>query len=798
MSTISKIANSSLKSNKSKSILIAITIALTTTLLTAIGITCANWAEMNKQITIERSGAFHGIYKRSTIDDLKVIENNIDLEKFGVSRIIGVSEYEDNDLALGYIDENAKVLSNVKFIEGDMPTKIDDIAIQDGYLKLLGKEAKVGDKIKIQYESRLTGDIKEREFNICGLIETSDFNIGNKSYSGIISRELLEKEESASNIEFNAYVVVKGEEKLSGNEIEAKVKSVAQDIGINEYEVKINEDYINATNPDMDVIGGAIAIVIIIILSSALVIYSIFYVSIITKVQEFGKLRAVGATKKQIKGIILREGMLLATISIPIGLLIGYFIGDVLIKKLLLMNEYNVGGFSLPIIIGAAVISYFTVFISLLKPMKVASKISPVEAMRYNGDENSKKKTREGYYFINIKRLTYANLSRNKKRTAITLASLGLSGILFMTMSTVMSSMNAEKMARNHSKGEFSFKLTNYTYGEEDEPLATDYNMVQENNPLGKDFREQLMQIPGVKEIITAGDAWIDYEVPSGEMQRSSIGGFDGEYVKELEENIVEGKIDYESLKKGDSVIYTYPSYAEEDGIKVGEKINITIYDGSNKFTKEFTVAAISYVGGEEFLVPDNVLNNLIKTDITSFVDIVVDKDDKELVEAKLKSIAEGEAFIKFNSIDDEIEIYEKALTLTKTLGYSLVIIIGVIGFMNLINTMITSIITRKRELGMLQAIGLSNKQLVRMLQIEGLFYTAGTLGITLTLGNIVGYIAFLVFKNSGASYAVYTYPLIPTIILVLSVLIGQLILTYIVSSNFNKESLIDRVRYSE
>lgn len=798
MSTISKIANGSLKSNKSKSILIAITIALTTTLLTAIGITCANWAEMNKQITIERSGSFHGIYKKATIDNLKVIKSNIDIDEFGLSRTIGASGYEDSSLILGYIDENAKTMSNLKLLEGKMPINIDDVAIQDGYLKLLGKEAKVGDKIKIQYESRLTGDIKEKEFNICGLIEATDFNIVNKSYSAIISDKFLEKEESADNIEFNAYIRVKGDEKLTGNEIEDKVKSVAKDIGINEYDVKINEDYINATNPDMSVIGGAIAIVIIIILSSALVIYSIFYVSIISKVQEFGKLRAVGATKKQIKAVILREGIILATISILVGLLLGYFIGDVLIQKLLLMNEYNVGGFSLPIIIGAAVISYFTVFISLLKPMKVASKISPVEAMRYNGGENSKKKTREGYSYINIKRLTYANLSRNKKRTAITLASLGLSGILFMTMSTVMSSMNAEQMARGHMKGEFSLGLTNYTYGNEDEPLATDYNMVQENNPLGKEFRDKLMKIPGVKEIITSGSAWIDYEVPSGEMQRSNIGAFKNDDIKELEEKIVEGEIDYESLKNGDSVIYTYPSYAEENGIKVGEKVSLTIYDGSNKFTKEFTVAAISYVGGDEFLVPEKVLDNLIKTDITSFVDIIVDKNDKKLVEENLKSMVEGEAFIEFNSIDDEIEVYENALTLTKTLGYPLVIIIGVIGFMNLINTMITSIITRKRELGMLQAIGLSNRQLVRMLQIEGLFYTAGTLGITLTLGNIVGYIAFLVFKNSGASYAVYRYPLIPTIILVLSVLVGQLILTYIVSSNFNKESLIDRVRYSE
>ena len=599
-------------------------------------------------------------------------------------------------------------------------------------------------------------------------------------------------------MEFNVYVRVAGEEKLSGDDIAYKAKVVAEDIGINEYEVRINEDYINAMKPDMAVVGGAIAVIIIVVLSSVLVIYSIFYVSIITKVQEYGKLRAIGATKKQIKSIILREGMVLATIAIPLGLLVGYFIGDVVIKKMLLMDKYNVGGFSLPIIISVMIISYITVFISLLKPMKIASKVSPIEAMRYNGEDTSKKKDREGYSEINIKRLTYANLSRNKKRTIITLASLGLSGILFITMATVMSSISAEELAKEGIAGDFQISLDNFTYGEGDEPIPSDYNMIQENNPLGKEIRDMLINTSGVDEIIIRESTWTEHETPSGEIQKGSISGFDEEELKHLEKNLVEGEVNYESLKNGEGVIYTFPSYAEENGIKVGEKVNLTIYDGSKTFEKEFTVEAICYVGGADFRVPNNVLDTMITTDITSSIDILVSDNAKENIEAMLKSIAEGNTFIELKTLDAEIKLYEDSLVLIKSLGYSLVIIIGVIGFMNLINTMITSLITRKRELGMLQAIGLSNKQLVRMLQIEGLFYTAGTLGITLTLGNVIGYIAYSAFKNSGASYASYNYPLTQTIILIVSVVLAQLLLTYVISSNFNKQSLVDRVRYSE
>ena len=148
--------------------------------------------------------------------------------------------------------------------------------------------------------------------------------------------------------------------------------------------------------------------------------------------------------------------------------------------------------------------------------------------------------------------------------------------------------------------------------------------------------------------------------------------------------------------------------------------------------------------------------------------------------------------------IDVEIASSELAIKITKIMGYSLVVLIGVIGFINLINSMITSIITRKKELGMLQAIGLTNKQLVQMLNKEAMFYTSFMLIGSLTIGNIIGYSAVQAMRKSGMSYAVYVLPINQMIIMIVCIVLAQFILTYLISKNFNKESLIDRVRYSE
>ncbi|MPM23715.1 hypothetical protein SDC9_70189 [bioreactor metagenome] len=163
-----------------------------------------------------------------------------------------------------------------------------------------------------------------------------------------------------------------------------------------------------------------------------------------------------------------------------------------------------------------------------------------------------------------------------------------------------------------------------------------------------------------------------------------------------------------------------------------------------------------------------------------------------------IESLDKKDEHLQSASIDKELEVANLSINSTKIMAYSLVVIIGIIGFMNLINSMITSIITRKKELGMLQAIGLTNKQLIKMLNIEAMFYTLTMLASSLTLGTGLGYIAVYAFRKTGASYASYEIPLIQIIIMIVFSIVSQLLLTYLISRNFNKESLIDRVRYNE
>lgn len=794
MINTTKIARSNLKQNKSKSILIIITIVLSTILLASVFMTCVDWNEANKERTRLYCGSQHGLFAGITQAKYNEVKAHADIESIGVVNGVGLKEYEDESkIGLSYMDKNAVDFNSMNLIEGKLPSKKNEIVLDDLALDRLGYEHKIGQKIKIQYDDYSKKGITDAEFILTGITTSSESSKTRRMYNAIVSEEYMKSTRDMNKENFNLYIRLKNTENLQGQEIIDKVNKVARDLDIPNYRVLVNEDYIKSLKPDSEVITWGALIGIVIILSSILVIYNIFYLSIVTKVQEFGKLRAIGATKKQIKSIVLKEGIFLSSIAIPLGTVTGYIINKLVINKIFFEGT-NIS--KLPIAIFVMLISFATVFVSLLKPMKVASKVSIIDAVRYNGEEKSNKKSRKGYESINIKRLSYANLSRNKKRTYITLISLSLSGILFIVVSSLLSSMDAEKLARDHFPYDLRISLDSYTFGDEDSP-ETEINILQTKNPLGQKFRDEISKMNGVKNIEIFKETKAELPEYNTEYKYHDFSSIDESDLGDLELYLQSGKIDLEKLKSGKEIILLSPELAKEINIEVGDKITITLYDGNEKVDKEFKVQAITSAPGT-FAVHNDAFNKLFKNDTTTSIGIYTEKDKYTDVKNYIESLDKKNEYLQSASIDKELEVANLSINSTKIMAYSLVVIIGIIGFMNLINSMITSIITRKKELGMLQAIGLTNKQLIKMLNIEAMFYTLTMLVSSLTLGTGLGYIAVYAFRKTGASYASYELPLIQIIIMIVFSVVSQLLLTYLISKNFNKESLIDRVRYSE
>ena len=149
-----------------------------------------------------------------------------------------------------------------------------------------------------------------------------------------------------------------------------------------------------------------------------------------------------------------------------------------------------------------------------------------------------------------------------------------------------------------------------------------------------------------------------------------------------------------------------------------------------------------------------------------------------------------------FKSYDEELGIAKQLIRTIQYTIYGLLIVIGIIGYISLINTMITSILVRKKELGILQAIGLSDKQLRQMIHREGMFFTLGTLVLSLTIGNGLGYLLVRIIINTQIlTISQYEYPITQTLVLIVAVVIGQIAITVFVNRYIHKQSLVERMR---
>lgn len=794
MLNTTKIAIKNLKSQKTKSILLVMTILLSAMLLTAVTLTCLGWNTYNQERTRQYSGTFHGIYSGLNDEEVEQVKTHIDIENVGLTNGIGVVKFEDEStIGLMYLDEVAFEFNQLTWIEGTLPTRKDEIVLDDLALAQLGVEPVLGQIITLTYGDYAHKEPITTEFVLTGIIKANEVAKVRKAYSGIVSENYMRTTRDMSKENFNALVTLAHTRSLSADDMTWQFEKVGNQFEIPKYRMMVNEDYINTLKPDPQIIIAIGVIGLIVILSSVLVIYNIFYLSVVTKVQEFGKLRAIGATKKQIRSIVFKEGMFLSIVGVPLGLMIGYLISEVVVRQILMISEPMS---KWPALVGVAVISFITVGMSIAKPMSVASKVSIIEAVRYNGQEIMTQKERKGYQSLNLKRLVLANLARNRKRTYVTILSLSLSGIIFIVMSSVMSSVDAREMARNHFPYDIEIGLTNYTFGDETSP-NTEINRLQLNNPLGEAFREELLALEGVNEIKVNHSLKAELKGYETEYRYHDISSVTEDNLDDLELYLEAGTIDLEALKSGEEIIITYAGLVKQSGIKVGDDLTLMLYDGDDVIEQTFKVQAITG-GPGTFGIHSEAFEKIVKTDTTDTVGLNTDEKQYESLKQSIQRIADQNEYLEVTFIDTEIEVYEVMIGMIKVIIYSLVLIVGMIGFINFVNTMITSLITRKKELGILQAIGLTDKQLIRMLNLEALFYTMITLISSIFVGGGLGYVAVYAFRKTGGSYATYHLPLGQMLLMVIFILVAQVILTILMSRSFNKQSLIERVRYSE
>lgn len=807
MKTTTKLSIANVKSNRSRSILIVISVMLTTMLLTIIALTGYGLIQYQKINAGQMYGEHYGGYIRVSQEIYDKMKIHAEFYNVGRMQTFGTADIDGADGMLAFWDDVTRQLSHFKLDEGTYPEKENEIAAQRGFFRHAGYEdAKIGDTVTLNYRIG-SGAYVTGEFVVSGFLPEQEANELRGLYGAYVSEAFYEQTVPKADRSYSVCFQVRNEEKLNEDGMEEKIESLAADLGVEESRVSVNHGYLMwLLDPGTETILICLCIAVLVVLFAALVIYNIFYVGIIQKVQEYGKLRAIGATKKQIKKILLKEGSILAGAGIAAGLLFGYAVSSAFFKWLLqrmyqnlsMTNTETVSVGNLPLMLLAAGISFVTVYISLQKPMRIAAGISPVEAMRYQEESGKGKGKRKGYRSMNVLRLTFSNLSRNKKRTITTILTMGLSCVMFVTVANVAGNMDIEYDARKYvEKGDFYITLDaslhDETYPE------NNINHVQQQNLMSGEWLDEIRNIDGVTKVETRSGILLQRTAETEEAEEPYC--FALAYSREDYEKLEtkRGTLNYDSAAANHEIIFGYDYWMEVYGYAIGDTVELTFFDGDREIPMTFTLAG-STEGDSTFILTEEQLQSLNVTEnMTHEVWVSCEKSKLVPVEEALKRLTAGSGYYEMTTYQDAYKLSKMSIGLTKGALYALLGIIGIIGFMNMANTLITSIITRRRELGILQAIGMTKRQLSRMLQMEGLVFTLGTLLVSMTLGNVFGYFAFLKCKSIGMiGIHVYRLPAAELIVMAAVLLLLQMILSVLMSRYLQKDALIVRIRHQE
>ena len=761
---IKRISSRNISANRKRNIFIILTIALASALLSAIVLYGFGVPQETQKLNQKTAQiVYHAISEQQG----KELYNQKEIAWVG--EFFNAFSEQVNHSTVNFTYANADMLKSQSMpYSGDLPTLEDEIVVQESFLDSLGYSNELGQTINIPFSDGTTHD-----FKLTGILNVKTGDIGR--YTAIISKELAEQQ-YGNNIGMDYYIGLKNAQNMSEEEATSYANTLAQQLEISDENVIVRSTYFNLKdeNRGSDMLFYFL-IGFITFVGSGIVIYSIFYISVASSIRNYGQLRTIGTTKRQIKKMVYREGKLLAAIAIPIGLIIGNVIGYFLVPA----GWYWLT--ALCVTVGVGLFAFIIVMISIRTPVKKAAAVSPMEALRY---------------------YDYKETMKEKTKSILTILSLSLGGVLVVLISTMLVSYDgvAEARGREFPTGEFNIQLNaNQSWDTADVSLAG----LQKKNLLNADFVNAIESMDGV----TGTKRWYytDAEYRVNDYDDNWIYGFAKEDVSVLEENLIAGTVDYNELVSKNGIILINDT-AENLSLsaQLGDEVEVDFLTKAGQtITKSYTIMGIVSNFSHPafnmcFAMPMELMNEACGMDCSGTVSVMAETNKSDTIEASLNQLIDGNHDLVMDTIEESITYYSRNQQLPFGALLIVAIIVVCFSFINLVNTTITNFLSRRQEIGMLQAIGLSKKQLIKMLCYEGMLYSVFATFVTLVLGAGLGFLCVQTVAKTINPYFYYSFPWLVILIYLAILLIVQFILISYTTGNLKKQSLVEQIRAME
>ncbi|OPA19453.1 ABC transporter permease [Bacillus cereus] len=647
-----------LKGNKKRTILTLIGIVLSVSLISTIGLFMNGTQISQIENTKKRQGySFHAVVLNYDESILKKIKYNPQIESFGLMSQGETVQVGEAAVKINFADDNALEFLKYSIIKGRLPSNDQEVAVDPWVLPYIKENIQIGDSF----------ELNEKKYKLVGFLSDSTYTQENK-----VGRLLTYKSKFSAG---EGKILVGISSKANFNEVLEGLKTISGENNIN-----ISNELIQLEKPGYNnsIMATLIITISIVVIATIVVIYNAFQISVVERTRQFGLLRSIGATRKQIRQIVLREATFLAVIAIPIGIICSLIALASLqfTFSLLMENSKAVSIFYVDwnILLVSSIITLLSVIASSLYPAYFAGKISPLLAissrLSIKKEQIKKQKNSMVKKPLSIPlSMAMKNVKRNKNRYTITILSIIISSVLFITFSYLMSVAFASKSFDELSvKSDITIKIV-------------------DNNPDHLAESEQVLH------------------------QLKSL------------ENI--------------SKVYEKKENSFETKLKDVTQSSATVKEIENTIGKSYTIT---------------IVNNY--------------------QENKTKK--------------------EEKLTL-QVLAYGFITVISLISSVNILNTITISIMTRRKELAALKSIGMSQKDLKKMITYEALIYGFSGSLQGIFFGCILSYIIYLAI--SDMLKMTWTIPYEACIITFVSALIISYLSVLNPLKKIQQDNIIDNIR---
>lgn len=792
---IALMSKQSLKSSRMRNFFVIITIVLASSLLTAILMFAIGQKQQVKNDLSHRQQVVYFNLTDKQVENLQADERI----SYQVKAKLGVRTQMDGfDVMPCYLSDLAEEIRVFATLEqGELPKEEHDIAVQAAMLKKMGIAPEIGSKLNLDFY-----DGSVETFTVSGILNGSEKVT---QFSILLSESYAENGSQLKDVPYEVYAKINGAADMGAEECKETMFRIGKEAGIDRKNISPSKAFLDSLSVNMQFVMLYGVVGAVILLACVLVIYGVFYLSVIGRIHQFGQLRTIGVTKKQMKKFVSYEGRMLYLRAVPIGILIGDIAGYFIIP-----DGFHIWN-TLWIILLVFAVIYVITMVSVHKPARLAAAVSPMEALRYVSQDGMKKSANKKLCRkLSPMGLGLMNFSKNRKKAIVTMLSLSLGGILFMTAATYMSSFDKMKYTR---QGYFADAEFHIEYAQSAIELNENgMSGMQAEMPLDSEMVQEISSLDGVKKVTEIKSFGVQFDYPKNDEYGNDdmIYPLAEEETKEIAKYLEDGSCDYDKLMSGDYILTAdNDNVAEIYGweFTVGDTVVLHYYDGSKMVEKDVTILGIlndEYNLGHDglegwFLMPEQaVLSWLSYDSLNAHLLVSTDTDKEETVQEALIEMLEKKSELNLETYAERKIVYEQIVNQMFAAISGLAIFIMMFSILSMMNTLITNIVTRKQELAMLEAIGMNKIQIRKMLLGESLFLVLVTVGVTTTIGTLSGYALSNMLYNMGAFYMAFQFPLNLAMIYVGVLIAVPLLITFVSMRSFSKEALVERLRGME